>query len=181
MCQDIKHPPNNLAKLPCGVIPRGMTARGKGLVDRLTPEQRLWVGRSLFFAGCVFLWRTAQTATPSTQLAAVGLMVCIAAIVSFTHLLRITPRLRPLMPWMVPVAAGALCNHMVVMANGGYMPVLGLSGPAGMHCAMEGARLTYLADWICGVASPGDVLLLLGAMGMVAMLMANRRESRELV
>jgi len=143
-----------------------------------TPEQLLWVSRVLFFTGCAMLWRAFQTVQPGTILAMVGLGVFAASAVCYVNLVIRTPRLQGAMRWSVLLLAGGVLNYAVIIANGGYMPAVSQYSVAGMYCPIDGANLVWLADWIFGFVSPGDVLIIAGALGMAAALTWQRRERR---
>lgn len=75
------------------------------------------------------------------------------------------------------LAAGFLMNVAVVAANGGYMPAAVPSDEIepdqqdGYRPIDETTRLRFLADWIGlgdRLVSPGDILLLVGAVGGIA-------------
>ena len=84
---------------------------------------------------------------------------------------------------------GAALNLVVMLANGGHMPVSAVSGfvprePGGLYIvAASTTQLNWLGDWIGvpgllgGAASPGDFLLALG-IGVVAFLITRRRPPR---
>jgi hypothetical protein len=72
----------------------------------------------------------------------------------------------------IAVAIGALSNGLVMVANGGVMPVHGLS-PAldggGWRSAEHGGHLLFLADYMSlGGASPGDMLIASGILFTLA-------------
>jgi len=55
---------------------------------------------------------------------------------------------------------GTIANALVIFANGGKMPVVTLSKVKGYHIPMtDQTQLPWLADWIFGSISPGDLLL----------------------
>ena len=66
----------------------------------------------------------------------------------------------------VLVAIGALCNGVVLLANGGVMPVHGMSAGSDSYAwrsAEHGGHLLFLADRMSlGSASPGDLLIFAG-------------------
>jgi len=129
----------------------------------------------LTFAGLGWLWRAAQGLWPSIPMAVLGLAIYIASALFFVRLVHSFPRLRPVIPWFAGAAVGALLNLVVLIANGGYMPAVGLTEPRGLHAPMEGARLAILADWIMGGISPGDVLLIACGLGIVVVLVRQWR------
>jgi len=61
---------------------------------------------------------------------------------------------------MVFGLTGGLCNVVVIAVNGGYMPAVLWENTMGrFYMSIEGARLWWLADWIWGRVSPGDIML----------------------
>jgi len=135
----------------------------------------MWLAQALAFAGAMVLWRPAQTVWPSIPLAAYGFAVYAAGTVVFFRLINSIPKYRPILPWCAGAFAGGFLNFAVIIANGGYMPAVGLTEPRGLHAPMEGARLAILADWIMGGISPGDVLLMACGVGIVVVLVRQWR------
>jgi len=70
------------------------------------------------------------------------------------------------------VGVGALSNGLVILVNGGVMPVIGLpAGSAGgfWRSAEHGGHLLFLADRMAlAGASPGDLLILAGLLFTLA-------------
>jgi hypothetical protein len=65
---------------------------------------------------------------------------------------------------------GMSCNAIAMLTNGGVMPVYGqeISAP-GVHVqGTAEASLPFLCDWLPGGFSPGDVLILLALIWMIA-------------
>lgn len=139
-----------------------------------TPGQWAWVSRAMFFTGCAMLWRAFQTVHPSAVLSVVGLGVFATGAVCYVNLIFHSPRLKAAGKWSLVVMAGGFCNFAVIIANGGLMPAVNQQVVAGMYCPIDGANLPLLADWIFGFASPGDVLMIGGGVGILAGL-ARRR------
>ena len=148
---------------------------------RFTPEQQLWTGRILGCTGGALMWRGFQTAYPSTWLAVVGLIIFIAWIVCMTRLVKLEPRLSSMLGIGMPIIIGGLMNVAVIIANGGYMPCTLTAKVQGMYMPMDGARLAHLGDWIGGFVSPGDVLIVIGMMGILAAAAMRRIRRREAV
>jgi hypothetical protein len=65
---------------------------------------------------------------------------------------------------------GAAMNAVVIIANGGYMPVVGLDEPTGIwRPADSGSHLLLIADRMAfGGFSPGDFLLMAALLVMAA-------------
>jgi len=141
----------------------------------LSPAQKAWMTQAMVGVGLLFLWKAAQGAWPSITLAALGVTVYAAATVAFLQFINSIPKYRPILPWCAGAFAGGFLNFAVILANGGYMPAVGLTEPRGLHAPMEGARLAILADWIMGGISPGDVLLIACGVGIVVLLVRQWR------
>ena len=169
--------PENLARMPVTSNLRGMDTAENTLPTfaSLSSRQKRLLGWTLAFGGMTGLWRIAQTFWPSTGLAVVGIITYTLAIVSLLHFLNSIPRYRPALPWVAGAAVGALLNFVVMAANGGYMPAVGLTEPQGLHAPMDGARLAILADWIWRGISPGDVLLIVCGVGILVTLVRQWR------
>ena len=169
--------PENLARMPVTSNLRGMDTAENSLptLASLNSGQKRLLAWTLAFGGITGLWRIAQTFWPSTGLAVAGTVTYAVAIVSLLHFLNSIPRYRPALPWCAGAAVGALLNFVVMAANGGYMPAVGLTEPQGLHAPMDGARLAILADWIMGAISPGDVLLIACGVAIVVVLVRQWR------
>ena len=141
----------------------------------LSPAQKAWMTQAMAGVGLLFLWKAAQGTWPSITLAALGVTVYAAATVAFCQFTNSLPRFRPVLPWCAVAFAGGFLNFAVFLANGGYMPAVGLTEPRGLHAPMEGARLAILADWIIGGISPGDVLLIACGVAIVVVLVRQWR------
>lgn len=57
---------------------------------------------------------------------------------------------------------GGILNMTVRISNHGYMPVLNLTIVDKLWMPMNGAKLTWMGDWLVGGYSIGDVLMLAG-------------------
>jgi len=139
-----------------------------------TPAQRAWVSWALALTGCIMLWRAAMTVRPGAALSMIGLMVFTIGAVCYVNLIFHSPRLKVAGKWSLVVMAGGFCNFAVIIANNGYMPAGSQYVVAGMYRPIDGANLVWLADWIFGCVSPGDVLMIAGAMGILAALVRRR-------
>ena len=146
---------------------------------RTTREQRLWMARILVCTAGAMMWRACQTIYPSTWLAVVGLIIFIAWIACMTRLVKLEPRLNSMLGIGMPIIIGGLMNVAVVIANGGYMPCTLTTEVDGMYMPMAGAQLAHLGDWIGGFVSPGDVLIVIGMMGILAAAARRRIQRRE--
>ena len=107
--------------------------------------------------------RVAHGADPSLWMATLLWLIAGAAILIWIRMLR-----RAAFPihGAVLVAIGALCNGLVLVANGGMMPVHGMSPEqdSGVwRSAEHGGNLLFLADRMSlAGSSPGDVLVVAG-------------------
>ena len=64
---------------------------------------------------------------------------------------------------------GSILNWLVIAANGGYMPVLGLAEPHDAWITMtETTRMNLLGDRLLGSLSIGDIFLFVGIVGIVS-------------
>jgi len=73
-------------------------------------------------------------------------------------------------PGFVLVLVGMGLNMLVILSNGGRMPVVAYSGEVGnlWQPATEDTHLTFLADQpYLGYSSPGDVLFAIGIVAVV--------------
>ena len=113
--------------------------------------------------------RVAFMAFPSIWLATALWLVAGAMVFGWAHLLR-----RRAIPihGAVAVAIGAFSNGLVMVVNGGVMPVIGMSPELdgiGWRSAEHGGHLLFLADRMAlGGASFGDVLIASGILFTLA-------------
>jgi hypothetical protein len=109
--------------------------------------------------------RVAHTTDPSLWLATVLWLLAGVAILLWVRMLRMSGV--PIHGGLL-VAAGALSNGLVLLANGGVMPVHGMSpaADAGVWRSTDhGGHLLFLADRMSlGGSSPGDLLVLAGVL-----------------
>jgi len=145
---------------------------------QVTLEQRVWVARTLLFMGCGWLWRAAQHTWPSIGLSLIGLAIFAAAVVCFLRLLTCTPRSQALIAWIVPFFVGGFLNFSVLLANGGFMPSACQDVADGLYIPITGASLVYLSDWLWGFVSPGDILIVIGLLGIMGTLVWKQRQHK---
>jgi hypothetical protein len=113
--------------------------------------------------------RVAFMAFPSLWLAAALWLIAAVMVFGWAVLLR-----RGSIPihGAIAVATGAFSNGLVMVVNGGVMPVHGLSPDldgAGWRSAEHGGHLLFLADYMSlGGASPGDMLIAAGILFTLA-------------
>ncbi len=118
--------------------------------------------------------RFAFMAFPSLWLAAVLWFAAELKVVGWAYLLR--KRAIPLYGAFL-VGLGAASNGLVMLANGGAMPVIGLStelNSGGWRNAQPGDHLLFLADrmWLAGF-SPGDLLIGIGILATLSVPLAR--------
>ena len=136
----------------------------------------------------VLVIREAVLLTPLNRIEGVQYIyvAALAALIAWTalHIKRV--------PGVWLVTAGAASNVLVILANGGRMPVApALAGVLvqrdhiGQYVLMgPGTNLNWLADWIAfpwpvrGAYSPGDLLIALG-IGIVVLLAMVRAPARD--
>ena len=127
--------------------------------------------------------RFAYMAFPSLWLAVALWLAAGAMVYAWAHLLR--QRAIPLYG-LVLVAAGVVSNGLVMLVNGGVMPVIGMSSELDSgtwRSAEHGGHLLFLADRMSlAGASPGDLLILAGIFFSLSVpfIRATRSVSRRL-
>ena len=107
--------------------------------------------------------RTLHVESPSIWLATALWLVAGVAVLVWVHFLR---RTGIPIHGAILVAAGAMSNGLVMLLNGGIMPVHGVTAAfdsGAWRSADHGGHLLFLADRMSlGGASPGDLLILAG-------------------
>ena len=144
---------------------------------QVTPEQGLWITRGLLAMGCGFFCKIAQNTWPGIITAITGMATFGLACFCFIKVIAYTPKKQALMMWIPPFILGGFCNYAVVLANKGFMPSTCQDVADGFYIPMEGARLTFLADWIWTFVSPGDVLMFLAFVGIIATMLVKPRKT----
>jgi hypothetical protein len=113
--------------------------------------------------------RITYMVSPTLWLAAALWIVAGLMVIGWAYLLR--KRSIPIHGAVV-VALGAFSNALVMVANGGVMPVIGMSPEmdgGGWRSAEHGGHLLFLADRMAlGGASPGDLLIISGILFTLA-------------
>ena len=156
-----------------------LKARLRKSRGQLTPEQAMWLSRGFLFLACASLCRAAQTLWPSMAIPMIGMATFAAATVCYANLVRYSPSLQGIKRWAIPLVTGAFLNYTVMIANAGFMPAARAETVSGMYCPIHGANLVYLSDWLWGFVSPGDVLMIVAFVGIVATLI--RKQEHKLV
>lgn len=108
----------------------------------------------------LLLWRTHGGLVPA----------CAMWVLAFIYMRRLPPRLKGLPVAWLAVLCGMFCNAIVIVANGGFMPVNGI--PSGYKPlfptwvpANSANYLLFLADQhILFYFSIGDILIMSGAL-----------------
>lgn len=112
------------------------------------------------------LWRVAHYMSPSIAMTVVGILLFIGLAIFYVKQL---PELKPTRRWASLVFIGGCLNFAATLANGGQMP---------MPKIMSAAWWVWLGDWIGGFASPGDILMLIGFIGIVASLILSHQQCK---
>jgi len=142
---------------------------------QVTPEQWIWITRGLFVMGCTFFCKFAQHTWPGIGTTIIAMAIFGLACFCFIKVIACTPKIQALIIWIPPFILGGFLNYAVTLANKGFMPSTCQDVADGFYIPMEGARLTFLADWIFGFVSPGDVLMILAFAGIIATMVVKPR------
>lgn len=113
------------------------------------------------------LWRIAQYLSPSIGMTVVGIFLFIALAVFYT---KGVPPVRATRKWALLIFLGAGLNFAAIIGNNGMMPYPHI---------MSSAWWVWLGDWIAGIISPGDILMVIGFFGIVATLLIGQRKVAE--
>ena len=146
---------------------------------QLTPEQKRWAARALFFMGCGILYRAASIKWPSPELTLLGLGIFVAAI-AWTALYFKSISIQGLTKWLVLMAVGGVLNFIAILANRGFMPIV----PQGAVFAIAHRGISriywwvYPGDWIGGVLSIGDVLIVAAFMVITITILRRQNETK---
>ena len=133
---------------------------------QLTPEQASQMGKLLLVIGLAGVARGARVLWPSMPTALIATIV-FTAIMAYC-LKACGPQLGKY--YFILGLVGGSLNNAVVLANHGRMPAVNQQIAEGFYIPMRGAALPHLGDWILGGISPGDLLLLTAAVGVVGTL-----------
>ena len=144
---------------------------------QLTPDQKQCLAKSLFYMGCAIFCKIAQHTWQGIGVTLVVLIAFTVAMFYATRFLQSIPRFQGILKWLIPVFVGGILNLVVILANGGFMPSACEQAINGFYIPMEGARLTFLADWIWTFVSPGDVLMFLAFAGIIATMLVKPRKT----
>jgi hypothetical protein len=144
----------------------------------VSPEQRTWLARGLLFMGCCGLCKGTQTIWPSIGLALIWMVTFVASTICIVNLLEHTPQFRAALPWCTPILVGGSLNFAVILANGGFIPATCQEVADGFYIPMDGANLSYLADWVWGFVSPGDILMVIGFLGIIGTLAWKQKQHK---
>ncbi len=121
-------------------------------------NMRTFLIDALPLGGVAVLWRTAQWLSPSIYMAVVGIFLFIGLAVFYVQQF---PMARHTLRWAWLIVAGAGMNFAAILANGGMMPYPHI---------MSSAWWVWLGDWLPGMFSPGDVLMIIGFAGVAVKL-----------
>jgi hypothetical protein len=143
---------------------------------QVTPAQGAALAKALLIIGLGLVTKPLLDMWPSIGSTITRGAIFAVAIILCLRMVQIMPSLKIYKPWFIPLCTGAFLNWLVVLANGGFMPSTCQEVANGFYIPMEGARLTFLGDWIFGFVSPGDVLMILAFVGIVATMVVKPRQ-----
>jgi hypothetical protein len=138
---------------------------------RLSPFQRKWISRTLLALGCACFVRVAWQVYGGMLLALVAFSLSFLAFGFFVKFLATIQMSARTIGWLVLLLLGGMLNFTVVMANKGFMPCVLEATIEGNYCPASGAHLAHLGDWLFKFVSPGDIVILVGAIGLVILAM----------
>jgi hypothetical protein len=115
--------------------------------------------------GIALLWRVAQWLAPSTYMAIVGIYLLIALAMLYVQKM---PMAKQTLKWASLIFLGGGLNLAATIGNGGMMPY--------PH-VMSSAWWVWLGDWLPGMFSPGDILVLTGFFGVAITLIVGQRKA----
>ena len=98
-------------------------------------------------------WRIAQCLWPGIGMTIAGITIFVGLAIFYAK----QPILRPTLKLAWLVALGAGLNFAATLANGGMMPIPHI---------MSSAWWVWLGDWLPGMVSPGDILMIVGFFGI---------------
>lgn len=108
-------------------------------------------------------WRIVASLSPSIPLTVVGILLVIAITIFYVKQF---PMARQTLTWAWLIPFGAGLNFAAMIGNGGMMPYVHV---------MSSAWWVWLGDWIGGVTSPGDILVVIGIFGILIKLVLAQR------
>lgn len=149
-------------------------------LGQLTSEQIRWLSYTFFIIGTGLIVKTAAETWPSIPITTAKSCIFAATVACLVKLSQLQLIRKDLMKWLIPISTGCVLNLVVIIANGGFMPVGCEEVVRAMYIPLDGANLAYLADWIFGVMSPGDILILGAAVG-IALTLIRRQPQHKLV
>jgi len=129
--------------------------------------RRLLVG-ALPLGIAAILWRTASYLSPSIYMTVLGIFLFIALAVFYVKEM---PMARQTLKWAWLILIGAGMNFAAILANGGTMPIPKVMSPFWW---------IWLGDWLPMGFSPGDVLMIIGFIGVTVTLITTQRKKAAL-
>jgi len=119
----------------------------------------------LLILGIALFWRLAQWLAPSAYMAIVGIYLLIALAMFY---IKEMPMVKQTLKWAWLIFLGAGLNFAAIIGNGGQMPYLHV---------MSSAWWVWLGDWLPGMTSPGDILMIVGFLGTAITLIVGHRKA----
>ena len=140
---------------------------------QLTPEQTKWIAITAILIGVGIIAKGLWMIQPGITTGFIELVIFASIIICYVRLTASTPVLHKYLKWVTLIFVGGFLNFTVTLANGGFMPTsYTIVLPA--YIPMEGSSLAYLGDWLWLGTSPGDVLMIVAFVGVIATLIHSR-------
>jgi len=115
--------------------------------------------------GIALLWRLAQWLAPSVYMAIVGIYLLIGLAMLY---IKEMPMAKQTLKWAWLIFFGAVLNFAAIIGNGGQMPYVHV---------LSRTWWAWLGDWLPGMLSPGDILMIIGFLGVAITLIAAQRKA----
>jgi len=140
---------------------------------QLTPEQTKWVAITAILIGVGIIAKGFWMIQPSITTVSIELVIFASIAIYCVRLISPTPALHKYLKWAMLVFVGGILNFTVTLANGGFMPT-SYTIVLPSYIPMDGSSLAYLGDWLWLGASPGDALMIVAFVGVIATLIRSR-------
>ena len=141
---------------------------------RPSSEQLLWVARAMMIIGLALVSRAVRDTWPSITTTLIAATIFTALMIYCLKITKSPPPLQKIGKWLILLLVAGWLNNAALLANGGFMPSACQDIVSGIYCPMAGANLPYLGDWLWGFVSPGDVLMVVAFVGIVATLIRKQ-------